>query len=789
MGVVFLGHDVALDRPVAVKVLRPEAATAVAAERFLREARLLARLQHPHVIPVHQAGESAGLFYFVMDPVEGETLATRLARGPLGHSEAVAVADQLLDALESAHRLGIIHRDIKPSNIFLTDSGVRLGDFGIARGTGRGEDETLTRDPGLLGTPAYMAPEQAGDGPVTAAADLYAVGLVLYECLTGRRWPRFADPGKADWSGVPGQLRGPLSRALSLHPGERWPDTGTFRRALRTGARFRGGAAAGAAVLTLLFLAWQSRSAAPADPIWGVGDAAPRTAEGRRGFDRAERLYRNGIWDSAGVAFAATAAADSACLICVFRLVDVDRWLEYPPDRTRLDYLMAVRDRFPQPYRELIEAQALEGQARLDALAAAADRYRAFPMAQYLHGNEVFNRGPLFRIPRDEAVRALELAVQLDSAFAAPWFDLTLARIASGDAAGASRGLNNLKALEPTVGLALAQYAIAGIAFAFRFGGDGLEVFRSAMQSPSLQALPHIAAGPRVLAGLGTPAGAVRLGQEYERMPEPVLSRSGLVAQITGYAALGRIDSLRTTSGRLGRDPVGSRWSVFGPALEAALLLTDDDAAAAELDHAATTLGTFVRPGSDPQVRRQAGWLLALLHRARGDTMAARIAGALLDGEPQPTPAATLLAAATLADAGNFAAALDLTDQMATDLSVWDQANQDPVLRGAYRLFRARWIARAGNSADAALEYLWQQHFHLPRYPTAEPTPADGDWALGTQAEWLQARLLDQAQAAPGACRSYVVVAERWREATGRFRARADSAAARLAALDCPDPA
>ncbi|HSR14243.1 MAG TPA: serine/threonine-protein kinase, partial [Gemmatimonadales bacterium] len=368
MGVVFLGRDVALDRPVAIKVLRPEAATAVAAERFLREARLLARLQHPHVVQVHQAGESAGLFYFVMDLVEGETLAGRLARGPLAHVEAVGVADQLLDALESAHRLGIIHRDIKPSNIFLTGRGVRLGDFGIARGTGGDEDQALTRESSLLGTPAYMAPEQAGGGPVTAATDLYAVGLVLYECLTGRRWSRFADPGQADWSGVPGQVRGPLARALALSPGERWPGTETFRRALRPRSRLRPLVmAAGAVVLALLlFLAWRSRSATPADSTWSVGDAAPRTVPGRSGFDRAERLYRNGIWDSVGVAFAATVAVDSTCLICVFRLVDVDRWLENPPDRTRLAYLMEVRDQFPQPYRELIEAQALDGRARLD---------------------------------------------------------------------------------------------------------------------------------------------------------------------------------------------------------------------------------------------------------------------------------------------------------------------------------------------------------------------------------------------------------------------------------------
>ena len=789
MGVVFLGRDVALDRPVAIKVLRPEAATAVAAERFLREARLLARLQHPHVIQVHQAGESAGLFYFVMDLVDGETVASRLARGPLGLPESLRLAEDLLDALGTAHALGIVHRDIKPSNIFLTAQGARLGDFGIARGADLAEEETLSRDLGVLGTPAYMAPEQAGGGPVTATADLYAVGLILYQCLTGQRWPRFADPAHADWKGVPARIRRPLTRALALNPGERWPTAEAFRGALRRRPQAR---AAIMAVLVLTavvggVMAWRDRVPDPGQDVWGPGQAAPHTARGQRGFESAERSYRRGAWDSAAAGFSSALAQDSTCLICAFRLVDVDRWLEHPPDQERLAYLLAVRDRFPQPYRELIEAQALTGRARLEALSAAARRYRSFPLTQYLLGNEVFNRGPLFRVPRDEAIAALQLAVQLDSSFAAPWFDLTLARIASGDQAGADLDLRHLHALGPAVGLAYAQYTVAGVAFAFRFGGDGLKVFRSAVNDPALRALPHLSAGPRVLTGLGTPAGAVLLGQEYEQaLPDAALRRSGLVAQIVGWAALGQLDSMRSASTRLGREVIDAQWTVFGPAVEATLLLADDAASSRELERAAGALDRFVRPGSDPMVRREAAWLLALIHRQQGDTSGARAAMALLANEPPPGAASLLLLAWDRSAEGEPDQALGLTDSITVDLGYWDEANRDPTLRGALHLFRARWIAQAGNAPDAVREYLWHQHFHLPRYPTAEPTAADGDWALSTLAEWLQARLLDQGRPGTEVCRSYGIVADRWRLGAGRYRARADTALDRASSLGCP---
>ena len=232
MGTVYLGRDAGLDRPVAIKVLRPELATATASERFLREARILASLDHPNVVTVHRAGETAGLSWYVMDFVAAETLAARLRRGPLPPAEAVAVALDVLAALETAHRHGVVHRDVKPSNVFLGERHALLGDFGIASSAAPAA-EPLTAPGRPLGTPDYMAPEQMVGKPATPATDLCAVGLMLFEALTGKRFEAWDVPERADWSRVPRPLARVIRRALSIEPAARWSDAATFQAALR----------------------------------------------------------------------------------------------------------------------------------------------------------------------------------------------------------------------------------------------------------------------------------------------------------------------------------------------------------------------------------------------------------------------------------------------------------------------------------------------------------------------------------------------------------------------------
>lgn len=187
MATVYLAHDVRHDRRVAIKVLREQVAATVGAERFLEEIRLTASLQHPHTLPLFDSGSSEGLLWYVMPFVDGETLRVRLAReGCLPVDTAVTLAREMSDALEHAHRSGIVHRDVKPENVLLQGGHAMIADFGIALALERAGGERLTKTGITLGTPQYMAPEQAAEKAVVdARADVYALGAVLYEMLTG----------------------------------------------------------------------------------------------------------------------------------------------------------------------------------------------------------------------------------------------------------------------------------------------------------------------------------------------------------------------------------------------------------------------------------------------------------------------------------------------------------------------------------------------------------------------------------------------------------------------------
>jgi Tol biopolymer transport system component/tRNA A-37 threonylcarbamoyl transferase component Bud32 len=187
MATVFLAHDIKHDRRVAVKVLHPDLGAVLGGERFLEEVRTTARLQHPHILPLIDSGEAGGLLFYVMPFVDGETLRDRLVRErQLPVADAIALAREIADALEYAHRQGVVHRDVKPENILLADGHALVADFGIARAASRTGGDRLTQTGISLGTPSYMSPEQAmGESTIDARADVYAMGCVLYEMLVG----------------------------------------------------------------------------------------------------------------------------------------------------------------------------------------------------------------------------------------------------------------------------------------------------------------------------------------------------------------------------------------------------------------------------------------------------------------------------------------------------------------------------------------------------------------------------------------------------------------------------
>jgi serine/threonine-protein kinase len=187
MATVYLARDEKHNRKVALKVLKPELAAVVGAERFLAEIQTTANLQHPHILPLFDSGEADTFLFYVMPYVEGEALRDRLDREhQLPVDEAVQIAKNVAEALDYAHEQGVIHRDIKPANILLQAGKPVISDFGIALAVGVAGGGRLTETGLSLGTPHYMSPEQAtGDMSVGAATDVYALGCVLYEMLVG----------------------------------------------------------------------------------------------------------------------------------------------------------------------------------------------------------------------------------------------------------------------------------------------------------------------------------------------------------------------------------------------------------------------------------------------------------------------------------------------------------------------------------------------------------------------------------------------------------------------------
>lgn len=248
MATVYLANDRRHKRKVAIKVLRPELASTIGPDRFVREIEIVAGLTHPNILPLHDSGAAAGYLYYVMPYIDGESLRDRLnqeLRLPVG--EAIQLGAEVADALQTAHEQGVVHRDIKPENILLIKGHALLSDFGIAQAITEETDERLTGTGLVLGTPTYMSPEQgAGDSELDGRSDIYALGCVLFEMLIGD--PPFKAPSAqaviaqhmtkpAPWirdqrADVPERLATVISRALAKVPADRFRSAGEFLEAL-----------------------------------------------------------------------------------------------------------------------------------------------------------------------------------------------------------------------------------------------------------------------------------------------------------------------------------------------------------------------------------------------------------------------------------------------------------------------------------------------------------------------------------------------------------------------------
>src|SRR5215210_535630 len=268
MGAVYLAEDTALGRKVALKLLSPELADNERfRERFLRESRLAASLDHPSVVPIYQAGEAEGVLYIAMRYVEGADLKALLAEGPLEPARALMLCEQVAGALDAAHQRGLVHRDVKPANVLIDEAGhAYLADFGLTKQTSSISGLTGTGE--LVGTVDYVAPEQVQGQQVGAAADQYALACLLYQSLTGEPpfqresdvatlWAHVQDPAPPASERrpeLPAALDAVLAKGLAKRPDERYGSCVAFTDAARR-------ALAGAAPAPLAVLR-RSRAAA-----------------------------------------------------------------------------------------------------------------------------------------------------------------------------------------------------------------------------------------------------------------------------------------------------------------------------------------------------------------------------------------------------------------------------------------------------------------------------------------------------------------------------------------------
>ena len=502
MAVVFLARDLRHERPVALKVLDAERVPALGAERFQREIRLAARLQHPHILTVLDSGEAAGQLWFTMPFVEGESLRERLRReGPLPLDDALRIAREVAEGLDYAHRHGVVHRDVKPENILLSDGHPLIADFGIARaltestgeraGTPPSRPETALTQAGLVvGTPAYMSPEQAtGERALGAAADVYSLGVVLYEMLAGE--PPYTGPTAQaviakHFAGnlpslrdrrpaVPEAIEAAIRKALAPAPEDRFATAAEFAKALASSRPARSGTRAPLVAVALVVLAalggglgwWRARAgpqaagraAAPERvavlPFQNVGNAADEyfadgVADAVRGklsalpslqviASSSSDQYRNTI---------KTPQEIGRELGAQYLVVGKVRWQKSAAGRVQVSpeliQTATATTRWQQPFDAPLAnvfrvqsdiASGVAGALGVELSTGAQERLTRRPtedLAAYdafLRGERLSSRVQVTDVNAlRRAAAAYEEAVALDSAFALAWAQLSRAR-------------------------------------------------------------------------------------------------------------------------------------------------------------------------------------------------------------------------------------------------------------------------------------------------------------------------------------------------------------------------
>jgi serine/threonine-protein kinase len=520
----------------------------------------------------------------------------------------------------------------------------------------------------------------------------------------------------------------------------------------------------------------------------------PRTRDGMRAFLKAERLFAKARWGAAAQEYALALAVDPTCYLCSWRLSEVGRWFLANSDPTQTPAYLDHVDAFPVRYRSLIRAAHAPLRAGLDTLTAATHSAPYFFLTWFRLGDELFHRGALVGRARAEAIDAFRKCVEQRPDFAPAWEHLAWALALEGDSAGSYTALATLQHLrkpkDDVLALAIHAMVTIGVEWRFASAAEAMQRTDEFLAHPLLKDFPQRAAGPRYLPTFGALRGAVEFGDRFAHDgAHPDLVTSGLIAQLFGHVALGNPDSARRAASDLEERSRTAEYGLLLRELDAALLLLDADAttSAARWPVVAEGLSEFAAMHTAAEgVRRRAAWAFTLMARRAGKPDDRYTA--LLDREPPPQPLRRLLIADGLARSGHFQQALTASDSLVelTASSLTAHEPMAPFFRAVLHLLRAGWYVQLGNRGDARAELLWHQNLDDHGWLTREPQMAEGDWALGTLAQWRLARLLDLTGDQRGAtCRAYGEVVRLWSGGEPRYAARVDTARARLAALGC----
>jgi hypothetical protein len=536
---------------------------------------------------------------------------------------------------------------------------------------------------------------------------------------------------------------------------------------------------------SMLRLVWTGRIAG--EQFLPIG-ALPKHGFALNLWHHAERLYAAGAWDSAKAAYIAAEHADTMCLLCSYRLLDIERWLAGGQDSERLVRINALIDSFPDHYRALIAAQAAPWPARYVRLKAAADTWREFYLASFLLGDEIFHRGPLHGHRRHEALEPMQKVIDLRPDFAPGWEHLAWLLASEGDSLRAKAAVDSVPYDRAGAGLSMVLRLMLQLGYQWRF----LSPEAAAAASDDALSIPLVAsdyrtpAGGRLMMTVDAPRGAVGLGVALERRRvRPEALRNGLVAEAHGWAALGRLDSLRAVTKRLHREGYDA-LALYGLELEGTLAVFDPDDLAKPDSSLSKALEVYLERGTPPEHRRRASWMLALLAHRRNDAASAARFRAGLDDEPVPAWLRNEVDAFGALQREDTAAARRLLAALAPpDLLLPSAA---PLSDAVSRLLGSMYAEPDSGWRVAANQLRWHEHLQLIGFPTDDPQPGEAAWALSTLIRWRRVGLLERMGPADGElCSAYAAVARLWKDAQPPYALRADSARSRYAAQRCEE--